>query len=106
MRVAFMSGRVSCSVQQAGQDVGNGGQKLGQNLFFARDLLHEVDDASTQLRVGDSHERFGQRETVRRGEKIRHVGRRRRLGHSVRPLIGTRRGHAFKEERHRDLQDL
>ena len=59
MRVAFMSERVSCSVKQTGQDVGNGGQELGQNLFFARDLLHQIDNAPAQLGVGDSHERFG-----------------------------------------------
>ena len=68
------------------------------------DLLYELDDTSLELRVLDPHEGLGERESVRRGEKVGHVGRRRRRFRRLGYTRYARR--AFKEERHRDLQDV
>ena len=68
------------------------------------DLLHELDDTSLEFRVLDPHEGLGERESVRRGEKVGHVGRRRRR---FCRLGCTRYARcALEEERHRDLQDV
>ena len=57
-----------------------------------------------ELRVLDPHESLGERESVRRGEKVGHIGRRR---NHFRRLGCTRYARrAFEEERHRDLQDV
>jgi hypothetical protein len=37
-------------------------------------LFHELDDTSLELRVLDPHEGLGERESVRRGEKVGHNG--------------------------------
>lgn len=94
---------VSCSVPDWGQDVGVRGQHWGRaekialgpavggcevrskwrsgvlRNVFAGNLFDEIDDAATQLRIGDSHEGLGQGEAVGRGEKIGDVGRRERV---------------------------
>jgi hypothetical protein len=54
-------------------------------------LLHELDDASLELRVLDPHEGLGQSESVRRGEKVGHIGRRRRV--SVAGVYPVRSAH-------------
>src|SRR6516164_10670755 len=66
------------------------------------DLLHELDDTLLELRVLDPHEGLGERESVRRGEKVGHIGRRRSHFRWLGCTRYTRR--AFEEERHRDLQ--
>src|SRR5262249_42201307 len=72
--------------------------------FLAGDLLDQVDDAPPQLRVVDAHESLGQREPVRRCEKVRHVGRRWCVlaGRSSAGEIGC----ALEEESDRNLQDV
>jgi hypothetical protein len=67
------------------------------------DLLHELDDTSLELRVLDPHEGLGERESIRRGEKVGHIGRRRRR---FRRLVTRYARRAFEEERHRDLQGM
>src|ERR1700738_3502187 len=68
------------------------------------DLLHELDDASLEHRVLDPHEGLGERESVRRGEKVGHIGRGRGRFRRLGCTRYARR--AFEEERHRDLQDV
>jgi hypothetical protein len=65
------------------------------------DLLHELDDTLLKLRVLDQHEDLGERESVRRGEKVSHIGRRWSHFHRLGCTRYARR--AFEQERHRDL---
>jgi hypothetical protein len=84
----------------------NGGQILGQNLIFARDLLDEIDDPPAQLGVLDAHERLGEREPIRGREKVRHVGGRGSFAEALDAVSALLRRGAFEEKRHRHLQDL
>ena len=68
------------------------------------DLLHELDDTLLELRVLDPHEGLGERESVRRGEKVGHLGRQ--WSHFLRLGCSRYTRRAFEEERHRDLQDV
>ncbi len=56
----------------------------GAVLFVARNLLDEVNDATSKLRLLDAHERLGEREPVGRGEEVEHVGRRGCLAEPLR----------------------
>ena len=76
----------------------------GAVLFVARNLLDEVNDATSKLRLLDAHERLGEREPVGRGEEVEHVGRRGCLAEPLRLPRLMRR--ALKEKRHGNLQDM
>ena len=56
-------------------------------LLLAGDLFDEIDDLAAELAVLDAHERFGQRQTVRRGEKVGDIGRRRRFAHAAKAAL-------------------
>jgi hypothetical protein len=72
-----------------------------------RDLLNKPDDAAAQFWVPDTHERLHQRQAIRRGEEICHVGGRGSISRPLGRLPHTRRGgRALEEERDRHLQDL
>ena len=73
---------------------------LSPAIFF-----HQIDDAAPELGVLDPHESLGQGEAFGGGEEIGHIGRRWRF---LQPVVmpAVRRGRAFEEERHRNLQDV
>ena len=75
----------------------------GTNLFVARNLFDQIDDAPAQFAALDFHERLGQRQAIGSGEKVRHIGRRRRFPHAG---MARHIRRAFEEERHRYLQDI
>src|SRR5271157_590472 len=67
-----------------------------------RDLLNKPDDAAAQFWVPDTHERLHQRQAIRRGEEICHVGGRGSISRTLGRLPHTRRGgRALEEERDR-----
>ena len=74
------------------------------DAVVVRDLLDEMNDVTAELGLIDPHERCGERKSVRSGEEVAHVARRRR-----RTLPDWRsrwRRRALEEERHRNLQDM
>src|ERR1700728_4336053 len=80
--------------------------QAGSALVAAGDLFDQVDNAPPQLRIVDAHKRLRQRQAVRGGKKVGHVGGRRRLTHPLMATYGLGRRCAFKKERHRDLEAL
>src|SRR5208337_4083009 len=69
------------------------------SVFTINDLLHEIDDPASELRVLDPRECFCEHEPVRRGEEVGYIGRRRRRALRLGCTWYARR--AFEEERHR-----
>src|SRR5665213_2730520 len=76
--------------------------RLAGGLTRFGDLLDHLDDAAAQFGVLDLHERFGQRQAVRGGQKVRNIGRRRRFAHAG--TLAAALGAAFEEERDGNLQ--
>src|SRR5579862_8353202 len=76
------------------------------SVLVVGDLLDQVDDAPSQLGIADARKCLGERQSVRGGEKIGDIGRRRRLTHVVvaRSRLSMRR--ALEEERDRHLKDI
>src|ERR1700693_3859310 len=76
------------------------------SLLVVGDLLDQVDDAPSQLGIIDARERLGERQPVRGGEKIGHIGGRGRLTDMVvaRSRLDVRR--ALEEERDGHLKDV
>ena len=72
-------------------------------LVFSGNLLNQVNDASPQLSVLNTHEGFREREPIRCGEEVGDIGGRRRFVQSV--CLFRQGGSAFEEEWDWDLQD-
>src|SRR5262245_37445148 len=85
------------------------GTSMGEDrrLSFLRglargDLLDQIDDTAPELRIGDAGEGARQRQSFRRREEIRNVGRRGLFTEAV----GIRRAcrTSIEKEGHRDLE--
>src|ERR1700747_1276623 len=70
------------------------------------DLLDKIDDAPAQLGIADAGKRLGQRQPVRGGEKIGHIGGRGRLTDMVMAPGRLNMGRALEKECDRHLKDV
>src|ERR1700680_2004417 len=80
---------------------------LSNSRRLGRDLFNKPDDTATQFCIFDAHERLHQRQAIRRGEEVAHVGGRGSISRPLRRLrdAGCCR-RALEEKRNQHLKDL